>query len=138
MWGCLPLRTALFRLASLDLFRVQGSDSLIQVQSAGRADAFLYCLPATCRLPGLFFAPSPACFVVVASNLGNLPVTGAFLCPFSCLFCCCNVQLGTLQKGDVPAAPSGTATLLRLSPNHRSYPRPAFYTRLQALPAFMA
>ena len=30
----------------------------------------------------------------------------------------------TLQKGGVPAAPSGTATLLRLSPNHRSYPRP--------------
>ena len=29
-----------------------------------------------------------------------------------------------LQKGGVPAAPSGTATLLRLSPNHRSYPRP--------------
>ena len=24
-----------------------------------------------------------------------------------------------LQKGGVPAAPSGTATLLRLSPNHR-------------------
>ena len=30
----------------------------------------------------------------------------------------------SLQKGGVPAAPSGTATLLRLSPNHRSYPRP--------------
>ena len=29
-----------------------------------------------------------------------------------------------LQKGGVPAAPSGTATLLRLSPNHQSYPRP--------------
>ncbi len=29
----------------------------------------------------------------------------------------------TLQKGGVPAAPSGTATLLRLSPNHRFYPR---------------
>ena len=29
-----------------------------------------------------------------------------------------------LQKGGVPAAPSGTATLLRLSPNHRSRPRP--------------
>ena len=33
-------------------------------------------------------------------------------------------QKATLQKGGVPAAPSGTATLLRLSPNHRSYPRP--------------
>ena len=30
----------------------------------------------------------------------------------------------TLQKGGVPAAPSGTATLLRLSPNHRFRPRP--------------
>ena len=29
-----------------------------------------------------------------------------------------------LQKGGVPAAPSGTATLLRLSPSHLSYPRP--------------
>ena len=29
----------------------------------------------------------------------------------------------SLQKGGVPAAPSGTATLLRLSPNHRFYPR---------------
>ena len=29
-----------------------------------------------------------------------------------------------LQKGGVPAAPSGTATLLRLSPNYRFCPRP--------------
>ena len=29
----------------------------------------------------------------------------------------------TLQKGGVPAAPSGTATLLRLHPNHRLYLR---------------
>ena len=43
-----------------------------------------------------------------------------------------------LQKGDVPAAPSGTATLLRLSPNYQFYPRPAFDTRLQVPPAFMA
>ena len=28
-----------------------------------------------------------------------------------------------LQKGGVPAAPSGTATLLRLSPSHRFYPK---------------
>jgi hypothetical protein len=27
------------------------------------------------------------------------------------------------QKGGVPAAPSGTATLLRLSPSHRFYPK---------------
>ena len=29
-----------------------------------------------------------------------------------------------LQKGGVPAAPSGTATLLRLSPSHQFCPRP--------------
>ena len=29
----------------------------------------------------------------------------------------------TLQKGGVPATPSGTATLLRLSPSHQFYPR---------------
>ena len=29
-----------------------------------------------------------------------------------------------LQKGGVPAAPSGTATLLRLSPNHQFHLRP--------------
>ena len=29
-----------------------------------------------------------------------------------------------LQKGVVPAAPSGTATLLRLSPNYQIRPRP--------------
>ena len=31
---------------------------------------------------------------------------------------------GILQKGGVPAAPSGTATLLRLSPNYQFRPRP--------------
>ena len=30
----------------------------------------------------------------------------------------------SLQKGGVPAAPSGTATLLRLSPNHQFHLRP--------------
>jgi hypothetical protein len=28
-----------------------------------------------------------------------------------------------LQKGGIPATPSGTATLLRLSPSYRLYPR---------------
>ena len=49
-----------------------------------------------------------------------------------------NLAIDMLQKGDVPAAPSGTATLLRLSPNYQFYPRPAAYTRLQVPPAFMA
>ncbi len=44
-----------------------------------------------------------------------------------------------LQKGGVPATPSGTATLLRLSPNHRFRPRPLLLGHgLQAPPAFMA
>ena len=33
-------------------------------------------------------------------------------------------RAGFLQKGGVPAAPSGTATLLRLSPSRRVHPRP--------------
>ena len=33
------------------------------------------------------------------------------------------IQEKSLQKGGVPAAPSGTATLLRLSPSHQFYPR---------------
>ena len=31
-----------------------------------------------------------------------------------------------IQKGGVPAAPSGTATLLRLSPSHRLYPKTGY------------
>ena len=45
----------------------------------------------------------------------------------------------SLQKGGVPAAPSGTATLLRLSPSHQSCPRSLLYGHeLQALPTPMA
>ena len=33
-------------------------------------------------------------------------------------------DIASLQKGGVPAAPSGTATLLRLSPNYQFRPRP--------------
>ena len=44
-----------------------------------------------------------------------------------------------LQKGGVPAAPSGTATLLRLSPSHQFYPRPLLNGYgLQVPPASMA
>ena len=34
------------------------------------------------------------------------------------------IVTASLQKGGVPAAPSGTATLLRLSPSHQFYPWP--------------
>ena len=43
---------------------------------------------------------------------------------FPFLFSCQATLVRHLQKGGVPAAPSGTATLLRLSPNHRFRPRP--------------
>src|SRR5690606_41277435 len=35
---------------------------------------------------------------------------------------CAAETVRTLQKGGIPAAPSGTATLLRLSPNHQFCP----------------
>ena len=38
--------------------------------------------------------------------------------------CSTPVDYPLLQKGGVPAAPSGTATLLRLSPSYQFYPRP--------------
>ena len=34
-----------------------------------------------------------------------------------------HTRITSLQKGGVPAAPSGTATLLRLSPSYQFYPR---------------
>ena len=37
---------------------------------------------------------------------------------------CSRLARSQLQKGGVPAAPSGTATLLRLSPSYQFYPRP--------------
>ena len=45
----------------------------------------------------------------------------------------------SLQKGGVPAAPSGTATLLRLSPSYQFYPRSLLDGyELQVPPASMA
>ena len=34
------------------------------------------------------------------------------------------LSIKSLQKGGIPATPSGTATLLRLSPSYQFYPRP--------------
>ena len=42
----------------------------------------------------------------------------------SCGRAATNTSFRILQKGGVPAAPSGTATLLRLSPNHQFHLRP--------------
>jgi hypothetical protein len=47
-------------------------------------------------------------------------------------------QIVRLQKGGVPAAPSGTATLLRLSPSRRFYPNSVFNLLLQVSPTPMA
>ena len=43
-----------------------------------------------------------------------------------------------LYKGGVPATPSGTATLLRLSPSRWFYPNEVFYLPLQVYPTSMA
>ena len=43
-----------------------------------------------------------------------------------------------LQKGGVPATPSGTATLLRLSPSYQFYPDEDYETPLQVFPTSMA
>ena len=52
---------------------------------------------------------------------------------------CTDRVMAVLQKGGVPAAPSGTATLLRLSPSHRFYPRSLLIGYdLQVPPAPMA
>ena len=56
---------------------------------------------------------------------------------------CCQFDeqdlIKSLQKGGIPATPSGTATLLRLSPSYRFYPRTLLYGYvLQVPPASMA
>ncbi len=51
---------------------------------------------------------------------------------------CQSLQGRILQKGGVPAAPSGTATLLRLSPSHRFYPYSGGKPLLQVCPTPMA
>ena len=43
-----------------------------------------------------------------------------------------------LYKGGVPATPSGTATLLRLSPSRWFYPNEVFYLPLQVYPTPLA
>ena len=52
----------------------------------------------------------------------------ACIAPLPCTCCARPIESiqvkTTLQKGGVPATPSGTATLLRLSPSHRFCPRP--------------
>ena len=86
-------------------------------------------------VPGRLELPTPTLSVWCSNRLSygtpsrkprGRPLAGASL-----LACCgqhrepLRPRAGrTLQKGGVPAAPSGTATLLRLSPNHLFHPRP--------------
>ena len=46
------------------------------------------------------------------------------------------IVTASLQKGGVPAAPSGTATLLRLSPNYQFYLGRSLRLRTSGTPGF--
>ena len=60
--------------------------------------------------------------IVITINLSTRkPLTCQLVNSSTCLLVNFEIRL---QKGGVPAAPSGTATLLRLSPNHQFCPRP--------------
>ena len=63
-----------------------------------------------------------------------------FLLRFALIVCLFILVLCTLVlfKGGIPAAPSGTATLLRLSPSYWFYPNEIFYLPLQVYPTSMA
>ncbi len=54
------------------------------------------------------------------------------------LFLSLVLLLENLYKGGVPATPSGTATLLRLSPSRWFYPNEVFNLPLQVYPTPMA
>ena len=64
------------------------------------------------------------------TGVNKSPLIGHLSLFFSSLPCVVTLSLflaeccvpRSLQKGGVPAAPSGTATLLRLSPSYRYYP----------------
>ena len=71
------------------------------------------CLPLTV----LALSPGLPCRFRREGAVSNFSV------PFSYYIAICRLHKA-LQKGGVPAAPSGTATLLRLSPNHQFCPRP--------------
>ena len=58
---------------------------------------------------------------VTASGCYVLKISGSWLSAFA-FFLSPSFRI-LLQKGGIPATPSGTATLLRLSPSYRFYPR---------------
>ena len=71
----------------------------------------------------------PACLLQYLTSLPDSPAVSGGMEPFP-VFSAVLLYIAiyrlhkALQKGGVPAAPSGTATLLRLSPNHQFCPRP--------------
>ena len=76
-------------------------------------------------LPGFFFL---LCNIFYKTFLREVqrwwPVPCLLNHPRSCVASFGCLPFEGLQKGGVPAAPSGTATLLRLSPNYQFRPRP--------------
>ena len=74
--------------------------------------------------------PGPACLLQYLTSLPHSPAVSGGKEPFPNFRCRSLIYIAiyrlhkALQKGGVPAAPSGTATLLRLSPNHQFCPRP--------------
>ena len=73
--------------------------------------------------------PDPACLLQYLTCLPDSPAVSGWKEPFPVfsavlLYIAISRLHKALQKGGVPAAPSGTATLLRLSPNHQFCPRP--------------
>src|ERR1041385_8590469 len=62
-------------------------------------------------------------FVLQISRTNKIDSGPAKACPDPAYTLLPGAASSGLQKGVLPAAPSGTATLLRLSPSHRFYPK---------------
>ena len=78
---------------------------------------------------------------------GTYTFEGKFDSGFKSLFIIINMSVGRIKtlvsiplllKGGIPATPSGTATLLRLSPSYWFYPNEVFNLPLQVYPTSMA
>ena len=79
----------------------------------------------TVRLVREWTSPPSFLISLLSSKTQKFVSTRRFLEKTTCSILLFQATLKRLlQKGGVPAAPSGTATLLRLSPNHRFRPRP--------------
>ena len=94
-----------------------------QCRAGSRLSYFIYIIYRDQRIA----APLQArlCEPRSTADLRRIVLRGVLLTYLT--FACASVELRhfpPLQKGGVPAAPSGTATLLRLSPNHQFCLRP--------------